>query len=461
MKLHCMVAGSLLALAMALPAQTPNAATEQDYQSMLRQLHLQSLRPGASGNPAGPNPANTDEAKAGPFVPVPDPLRMQNGEPVRTAAQWRSERRPQLLALFTRYEYGEVPAYTPPVHWQVISTERTTERFDDDGAAHTVPVVTKDLLGHVDNTADPAIAVAVELHLTTPANAKGKVPVIIELAFRWPKPRPGQRPFAPPPPPPGPSWQQQILERGWGYAELYPTSVQPDNGAGLREGIIGLMNHGRPRTPEQWGALRAWAWGASRALDYLTTDPAVNAKQVGIMGHSRFGKAALVTMAYDPRFAIGYSSSSGAGGAALWRRNFGERLENVAGSGEYHWMDGNFLRYAADPLHASDLPVDQDELLALCAPRPVFVGAGAVHGDGWQDPQGMFLSAVAASPVYRLLGVGGVSDAAGPVSTMPPPLTALVAGNLAFRQHTEGHTPVPNWPAFLSFAGRYLHSDAK
>jgi hypothetical protein len=352
-----------------------------------------------------------------------------------------------------------VPDNVPAVHWQVLSTERKTVAFTDAaGESHSIATVTKNLIGHVDNTADPSITVDIELHLTVPAGAGGPVPVISELAFRFPPPKPGQKPFVLPPPPPGPTWQQQILLRGWGYAELYPTSIQPDNGAGLRQGIIGLVNRGGPRTPDQWGAIRAWAWGASRALDYFETNPAVNAKAVGIMGHSRFGKTALATMAYDQRFAIAYVSSSGAGGANLWRRNFGEQLENVASASEYHWMDGNFLRYAADPLHAKDLPIDQHELIALCAPRPVFIGGGAVHGDGWQDPHGMFLSVVAASPVYELLGAHGISDSHGPTGIFPSPATALIAGDLAYRQHTEGHTPLPNWPAFLEFAARYLHT---
>ena len=201
------------------------------------------------------------------------------------------------------------------------------------------------------------------------------------------------------PQPAGPPWQEQVLAKGWGYATLIPTTVQADNAAGLTEGIIGLCNKGQPRQPDDWGALRAWAWGASRLLDYFETDPAVDAKQVGITGHSRYGKASLVAMAYDKRFAIGYISSSGMGGAALYRRNFGERLENLAATGEFHWMAGNFLKYAG-PLTPNDLPVDSHELIDLCAPRPVFIGAGEIHGgDGWVDPRGMFMSAVAAGPV--------------------------------------------------------------
>jgi hypothetical protein len=248
----------------------------------------------------------------------------------------------------------------------------------------------------------------------------------------------------------GPTWQQQVLAKGWGYASLIPTSIQADNGAGLTEGIIGLVNKGQPRKLDDWGALRAWAWGASRALDYFETDKAVDAKRVGLEGHSRYGKAALVSMAYDPRFAIAYISSSGEGGAKLNRRDFGERLENVAATNEYHWMAGNFLKYAG-PLTANNLPVDAHELIALCAPRPVFIGAGATEGDGWADAKGMFLAAVAAGPVYRLLGKKGLGT-----SVMPPIETPLIDGDIGFRQHAGGHTPAPNWPTFLTFAERYL-----
>ena len=185
----------------------------------------------------------------------------------------------------------------------------------------------------------------------------------------------------------GPTWQQQVLAKGWGYAILIPNSVQADNGAGLTQGIIGLCNKGQSRKPDDWGALRAWAWGASRALDYFETDKAVDAKHVGLEGHSRYGKATLVAMAYDPRFAIAYVSSSGEGGAKLHRRNWGEMVENVAGSGEYHWMAGNFIKYAG-PLNWGDLPVDSHEFIALCAPRPVFISAGATQGDGWVDAKG-------------------------------------------------------------------------
>lgn len=241
---------------------------------------------------------------------------------------------------------------------------------------------------------------------------------------------------------------------GWATRRLeilVPTSVQADNGAGLTRGIIGLVNKGQPRKLDDWGALRAWAWGASRALDYFETDGAVDAKQVGIEGLSRYGKAAIVTMASDPRFAIAFVASSGAAGVKLHRRHYGEQVENVAGSGEYHWMAGNYLKYAG-PLTANDLPVDSHELVALCAPRPVFISAGSLEVEGgWIDAKGMFLAGAAAGPVYELLGRKGLGT-----TEFPPQETALVDGDIAFRQHAGGHTAGPNWPTFLTFAARYI-----
>jgi catechol 2,3-dioxygenase-like lactoylglutathione lyase family enzyme len=419
------------------PPPPVQLSAEQDHQRVLDQLHITSLRPAADHDAASPNAVNYDEAKANPYPKLPNPLVLNNGKHVTSAKVWWTQRRPQIVEAFDRDVYGRVPAHVPKVTWQVVSTRNETEGG--------IPVVKKVLLGHVDNAIDPAITVNIELNLTTPAHAAGSVPVMMEISFEG---YPGSKP----PALPELGWRQLVLAKGWGYAILHPTSFQPDNAAGLTEGIIGLVDHGQPRShTDEWGTIRAWAWGASRALDYLQTDKAVDARQVGIEGHSRFGKTALVAMAYDPRFAIAYISSSGTGGAKLWRRDFGERLENLAAAREYHWMDENFLKYAG-PLTPGDLPVDAHELIALCAPRPVFLGAGALQGDGWADANGSFMAAVAAGPVYELLGRKGLGT-----SALPPIGTPLISGDIAFRQHTEGHTPAPNWTAFLEFAGRYLH----
>ncbi len=441
----CIAAASAARIAQSADTLPPpvHLTSEQDHQRTMDLLHISTLRRGADGDPKSPNAANYDEAKANSGAKLPDPLVLNDGKPVTTAKMWWTKRRPEIVEYFDREVYGRAPAHTPKVTWEVVSTKQET--------VGAVPAIAKEIVGHVDNSAYPQIAVNIPLTLTVPANAKGPVPVMIEFSFD-PEFMAAlvKRGVKLPPTPPGPGWQEQVLAKGWGYAVLIPAKYQADNGEGLTQGIIGLVNQGRPRKLDDWGTLRAWAWGASRALDYFETDKSVNAKQVGIEGHSRYGKAALVTMAYDSRFAIAYISSSGEGGAKLFRHNFGETLENVTATGEYHWMAGNFLKYGG-PLTVNDLPVDSHELIALCAPRPVFIGGGATEGDGWADAKGMFLAEVAAGPVYKLLGKKDLGT-----TELPPIGTALIDGDLGFRQHPGGHTPAPNWPAFLDFASHYF-----
>jgi len=415
---------------------------EQDHERLMKLLQITSLRPGPSGNPNAPNAANSDECKANPYPELPGPLKLNEGRKVTTANMWWRLRRPEIKEYFDGEVYGRVPRNVPKVEWELISTSRDTN-------AH-IPVITKKLLGHVDNSSYRLIEVNIDLALTVPTNAKGPIPVMMEFGFRFPpgfKVTDQMKRFVDS----MSSWQQLVLSKGWGYAILIPTSFQEDNGKGLTSGIIGLVNKGQPRKLDDWGTLRAWAWGASRALDYLETDKSVDSKKVGIEGLSRYGKAALVTMAYDERFAIAFVGSSGAGGAKLLRRNFGEQVENIASSGEYHWMAGNFLKYAG-PLTPGDLPVDAHELIALCAPRPVFISCGSPQVEGnWVDSKGQFLAAVAAGPVYRLLGKRDLGT-----TEFPPMETALIDGEIAFRQHGGGHTTGPNWPTFLQYAERYF-----
>jgi hypothetical protein len=427
---------------------------EQDHRRLLDLLGIKELRPGAVNDAKAPNAANYDESKAEVYPNLPDPLVEKDGRRVTSAEAWWKVRRPEIQEDFDREIMGRAPRNLPRVSWTVVSAK--PEKIGD------VAVITRRLAGHVDNSSYPRIEVNIDATLTTPAHAAGPVPVILQLAFAGEFEASMARPLSDAPSGVpgdyGQAWQRMVLARGWGVAVLSPTSFQADNGAGLTEGIIGLMNKGQPRSLDDWGTMRAWAWGASRFLDYLETDRSVDAKQVGIEGHSRFGKTALVAMAYDPRFAVVYSSSSGEGGAKLYRHIFGEQLANVASTSLYHWFGGNFLRYAG-PLTPADLPVDNHELIALCAPRPVFIGAGSSvgdgyadpRGDGWADARGMFLAEVGAGPVYRLLGKKGLGTA-----EFPPMETAVVNGELGFRQHSGGHTPTPNWPAFLEFAGHYF-----
>ena len=265
---------------------------EQDHQRIMDLLHISELRRGADGShPDAPNAANYDESKANPYPKLPDPLVFKSGKKVMTAKDWQ-RRRVEIVEEFDREVYGRVPKNTPSVNWEITST---SQEMNGD-----VPVLTKKLVGHVDNSADPLISVDIQLTLSTPAKATGPVPVIMEFGLspeflaamakrqqlQQQNPQ-NQQQLPRPPAPAGPTWQQQVLARGWGYATIIPTTVQSDNGAGLTQGIIGLCNKGQPRKLDDWGALRAWAWGASRALDYFEADKSVDAKQVGLEGHSR------------------------------------------------------------------------------------------------------------------------------------------------------------------------------
>jgi hypothetical protein len=427
----------------------------EDHADMMRQLGITKLRPGANGRAAAgePGAANYNPAQADPYPDWPDALTLRDGRKVTSAEMWWKKRRPEIVEDLEREIYGRVPADVPTVAWTVTETVEATVGGQ--------PVVARRVIGHVDNSAHPAITVDVKMAVVLPVNAKGPVPVL--MMFGWgnmpgePLPRfPGvQEPAAPPS-------TEQLIASGWAYVSLSTASIQADNGAGLTAGIIGLTNKGKRRTPEQWGSLRAWAWGAARALDYLETLPAVDAKRVGIEGVSRYGKAALVTMAFEPRFALVLVGSSGEGGAKPHRRNFGEAVENLTGSGEYHWMAGNFLKYGAAEAsfgskNADDIPVEAHELIALCAPRPSFISYGVPEkGDAnWLDQQGSYMATVAAGPVFRLLGardIGVTEDYR--VAKMPPHNTSLLDGELAWRQHDGGHEDRSNMSFFIAWANR-------
>ena len=457
-----------VALCAETAVDTTNWTAAQDHQNMMDQLGIKALRPGPSGTETAPNHANYDEATANPYPNLPDVLTLKSGKKVTTPAMWWNQRRPEIIEDFDREVLGRVPKNAPKVTWEVTKTAEA--RLGDHA------VIGKQLLGHVDNSADPDIKVDIQMTLVVPANAKGPVPVMMmfggrsipEVAFPAPT-FPGRAGAArgPAPAPPAnadPPATEQLIADGWGFASINPTSVQADNGAGLTKGVIGLVNKGQPRKPDDWGALRAWAWGASRGLDYLESDPAVNAKQVGIEGVSRYGKAALITMAFDTRFAVVLVGSSGEGGAKLHRRNWGEAVENLTATGEYHWMAGNFIKYGASESTfgsktAGDLPVDAHELIALCAPRLTFISYGVPEkGDAkWLDHQGSFMAAIAAQPVFRLLGakdLGRTDDYH--TEKMPAVNVSLLDGQLAWRQHDGGHTDAPNWKYFIPWVDRNL-----
>jgi hypothetical protein len=420
-----------------------NKITQVDYQQMLDQLGIKSneKRPGVSGNPNDVNAANRFEEKVNQYK-LPDPLVLKNGKKIATATEWWNKRRPEIVEDFDSEIYGRLPKNIPSVKWEVVSVRDTT--------IGNYKAKEKILKGVVDNSSYPDIKVEIELQVVTPVNAAKGVPVVLEFGFFRPFGNTGA--IAPI----GlgsqgePTWKEQLLSRGWGYSIIVPNSIQADNGAGLRSGIIGLVNKGQPRKPDDWGSLKAWAWGASRALDYFETDKDIDAKRVAIEGLSRYGKATIVAMAYEPRLSLAFVGSSGAGGTKILRRVFGEQVENLASSGEYHWFCGNFLKYASK-LTPDDLPVDAHELVAICAPRPVFISSGSPQVEGqWVDAKGMFLGGAHAGPVYRLLGKKDLGT-----MEFPKLGTPLVEGEIAYRQHAGGHSTGPNWSTWIAWACRY------
>jgi hypothetical protein len=470
---------------------------QQDHENMMKQLGIKSLRPGSNGNESAPNHANYDESLANPCSQLPDILTLNNGKKVTTANMWWKLRRPELIESLEQEMYGRIPKKMPKVIW--------TAKITDRELVGRIPVIAKQMIGHVDNSEYPLINVDIKMVVVLPVNVKGPVPVLIMFGYPL-LPSPAQPSpddmekinasfkemmiksnpelqvifekypaYSPITRLAGPNWfatapdgnsvpTEQLLAAGWGYATIDPNSIQADNGAGLTKGIIGLVNKGQPRKPDDWGALRAWSWGAARALDYLETDTLVDAKKVGIEGVSRYGKAALVTLAFEPRFAVGLIGSSGKGGATLQRRVFGETVESLTSTGEYHWMAGNYLKYGASEASfgsktSCDLTVDSHELIALCAPRLTFISYGVPEkGDAkWLDHQGSYMATVAAGVVFKLLGVKdlGVSNDYMK-EKMPPVLTGLLDGELAWRQHDGGHTDAPNFQYFIPWASKLL-----
>ncbi len=420
-------------------AQTPAGQPRfDDHQNMMDQLGIKTLRRGADPN----NQSTFDEAKAKPYKDtMPDVLRMNDGKKVTRAGQW-PKRRAEILEDFAREVYGRIPEGVPSVNWEVTATTP--------GESGGIPTVTKTLVGHVDNSAYPELTVNIQARFTVPKEARRPVPIMIEFGFGGPgfRPRGGGTP-----------WTDQAIAKGWGYGTIVPNSIQPDNNR-LTTGIIGLTNKGQPRKPDQWGALRAWQWGVNRFIDYFeqNRDSMVDPKKVGIEGLSRYGKAAIVTEAFEPRIAVGLIGSSGEGGVKLHRHIFGEAVENLAGGG-YYWMAGNFIKYGASdpPRTAADLPVDSHELIALCAPRPCFISYGVKPGDpNWIDAHGSFMAAVLAGPVYRLLGKKDLGTPGDYLTDPMPPVGTLIGGELAWRQHEGGHDVTPNWPAFFEWVGRYV-----
>jgi hypothetical protein len=402
----------------------------------------------ASGNPIRRAPtghvSNYDESKVGTYA-LPDPLLLQDGQPVRGADMWFKRRRPEILSLYETHIYGRVPERVPRAAFQVVETDA---KFMD-GVAVRKHVVMR--LG--DSPDGPKVNVLVYL----PANARGPVPLLLHLTFFGGPPAASADAGSPPAPGAetgrGPVRREagpieEILARGYGYATLRYTEIQPDSATSSQSGVIRLaLAPGQTRpASDEWGAIGAWAWGASRVLDYFETDPAVDAGRVVLIGHSRLGKTVLWAGARDPRFALVFSSCAGEMGSSLARRDFGVTVDDMAANFPWQFA-GNFKGFSG---RWNEMPVDAHLVIALNAPHPVFITGGTQ--DQWADPRGEFLAAVAAGPVYRLLGKKDLGT-----SELPPLDTPLITGDLGFHYHTGGHTiTASDWQAFFDFAERHL-----
>jgi hypothetical protein len=404
--------------------------------------------PSNLGNDANGNPlrkalktghvSNYDEAKVGSYT-LPDLLKLSNGTVVRDAQTWQTQRRPEILDLYRTHVYGRLPPNIPRVEWAITEKAPTAR----DGQA-----VKKVVVGTV---GEGPKAVRINLTVYTPSAATGRVPVILLANFgggNTPPPAAARGPAGA-----GlglPPVANEILARGWGFATLFYQDIQPDRANAQTEGIIGLaLPAGKTEpAPGEWGGITAWAWGISRAVDYLTVDPAVDPKRIALQGHSRLGKTALWASATDERIAAVFSSCSGEMGAALSRRDYGETVDDMAQN--FPWQfTSTFPKWAG---RWNEMPVDAHMLIALSAPRPVFVTGGTA--DQWADPVGEFQAAVAAGPVYRLLGKKDLG-----ITQLPALDTPVVAGDIGWHYHTGGHVASPaDWTAFLTFLDKYFKS---
>jgi hypothetical protein len=422
-----LIVALVLVLAAPAAAQDTNESVHTEERAA---LGLETLRGGANGNdPTAPNAANANEALVGsytlpPLFEVPQQQTPQ-GWPARRAETARmvedvwTGRIPAVVDLF-RIAWDKAPAASDNPYAAVADVDHWTGRV-------IAP----------DGRSGPVISATLYL-----PKARTGSSAIISYTYVWPN---GRVPnFGGPPPPDSIA---QALARGWASVEYRPTLLQADNAREMQAGVIGLARW--PRAQHDWGALRAWAWGASQLRMELARDPRINPAMITLTGHSRFGKGVLVAAAFDHAFADAHVSSSGAGGAKIMRRDFGERWENLVASGEFHWFTPNAMIFATANRTTADLPVDAHMLIALRAPRPMLITTGlAEKGESWVDPAGNWAGFIAAQPAWELFG------AATPRFGMPlPESREQLAFPLAWYQHGEGHVP---WPAFDEF---YDHAE--
>src|SRR3954452_2045528 len=377
-------------------------------------------------------PVNYDEAQVGSYT-LPDPLTSPGGQRVRDAKTWNEQRRPQILRLFEENEYGRAPGRP---------SDLTFDVFDKGTPAMGGKAIRKQITIYFTPAKDGPKE---DLVLYLPADTATPVPILFTINFS-----PNAAIFDDPDIKLGEMWGRDkkkvpaqrgmglgrmkiddLLAKGFGVAGVYYGDIDPDFLGGLPFGIRAkYLKPGQSEpAPDEWGAISAWAWGMSRAMDYFETDKSVDAKRVAVYGVSRLGKTVMWAGARDPRFALVIASCSGEGGAALSRRNYGETIAHLTAPTRYPYQfAGNYSQFATD---VNSLPVDAHMLIALIAPRPVFLQTG--DGDGWSDPKGEFLAAVAADPVYRLLGKNGL------VTTAMPAAGQLIGETLAYRMHAGGH----------------------
>ena len=394
-------------------------------------------------------PANYDEAKVGTYT-LPDPLTFPSGAKVRNPKDWYEKRRPQILKLFEDNMHGHSPGRPAVMQFDVF--EKNGSAFDGKAIRRQITILfTGDKNGP-----------KADLLLYLPAAAKSPVPVLLNLSFSA-----NSRTVDDPGVRPGEVWNREhkrvpaaqgmaigrvtrvrdLLDAGFGFATIYYGDIEPDFAGGAQYGIRGAyLKPGQTEPgPSDWGAIGAWAWGLSRAMDYLETDPGVDSKRVAILGISRLGKTVLWAGAQDTRFAMVIASCSGEGGAALSRRDYGETVKNLNINFGYQFA-GNYQKFGD---HVDELPVDSNMLLSLIAPRPLLLQTG--DQDKWSDPRGEFLAAVAAGPVWKQLGKDDLGT-----TEMPAPGTPILH-TLAYEMHAGGHGTVPSdWDVFLEFMRRRL-----
>jgi hypothetical protein len=373
--------------------------------------------------------SNYDEAKVATYK-LPDPLVLSNGQRVRNSDMWTKQRRAELIRLYETEIYGRVPANAPKVTWEDGDVDRSWRN----GTA-----VRKQVIAHVGSGSNER---RFTVWLYTPVKAVRPSPVLLSINFAPAARGGGPVPTGEPP------VADEILAHGWAYATVVYTEIQSDRANAWKDGVIGLTlapDQTEPR-PDEWGSISAWAWAISRIVDYFETDKSVDARQVAIQGFSRLGKTVLWAAAKDERIAAVFSGCAGEMGSSLARRDWGETVDDMAQNFAWQFA-GNLQKYVG---RWNDMPVDAHMLIALSAPRPVFITGGTT--DQWSDPKGEFLAEVAAGPVYRLLGKKDLG-----VTEFPAPDSPVVSGELAFNYHTGGHTlTMTEWNLFLNFLSRYF-----